>query len=483
MKNVIQKGMDKYRHFGAPVKASVWFTICSIIQKSITLITTPIFTRLLTTSQYGMFTLYQSWFAIVSIFATLNLSAGVYFNGMTNFPEDRDRMTAAFQGLSITATGILFAIYLVDIPFWNQVFGMNTILMLTMFLQAFFTPAYAFWAVQQRYNYKYVAVVTLTLLMAILSPALGVVSVMLSAHKAEARVLSFVLIQVAEGAFFLVLIQVRGKVFFVKKYWKYALAFNLPLIPHYLSMMVLNQADRILIGKLVGTSQAAIYAVAYQISMMMNVVTSAINSSFVPYTYKQMKAKKYDDIGKNSNFILLLVAVLCLLAMAFAPELVKIFAAPQYMDAIWIMPPTAASVFFIFLYSLYANVEFFFEKTKFIMIASIGGAAVNIGLNYLLIPHFGYYVAGYTTLICYIIFSISHYVFHKIVLKEKRVTSAVYNDKFTLVVSILLILAMFLMLFLYNHIFVRYTAIGLLLVGMLVKRSAIIKMFAKLRQK
>ena len=40
----------------------------------------------------------------------------------------------------------------------------------------------------------------------------------------------------------------QGKKFFSKKYWKYALKFNIPLIPYYLSQVVFNTSDRIMIS-------------------------------------------------------------------------------------------------------------------------------------------------------------------------------------------------------------------------------------------
>ena len=79
--------VDKYKSLSAPVKASIWFTVCNIIQKGIALISTPIFTRIMTTQQYGVYTIYQSWYQVLTIFATLNLSAGIFNNGLTKYPE------------------------------------------------------------------------------------------------------------------------------------------------------------------------------------------------------------------------------------------------------------------------------------------------------------------------------------------------------------------------------------------------------------
>ncbi len=102
-----------------------------------------------------------------------------------------------------------------------------------------------------------------------------------------------------------------------------------------------------------------------------------------------------------------------LILIAFAPEAISILAPRSYHGAIWVIPPVAASVFFMFLYNLFGNVEFYFEENKFIMIASVLGAVLNIILNYIFVPLCGYIAAGYTTLFCYIVYSLSHYIFMK----------------------------------------------------------------------
>ena len=43
---------SKYRSLSVQAKAALWFTICSFLQKGISFITVPIFTRLMSTQEY-----------------------------------------------------------------------------------------------------------------------------------------------------------------------------------------------------------------------------------------------------------------------------------------------------------------------------------------------------------------------------------------------------------------------------------------------
>lgn len=77
----MNKLIQKYKTLPVQVRASAWFLICSFLQKGISMITTPIFTRLLTTQEYGEFNVFNSWLSIVTVFVTLNLYNGVFTRG------------------------------------------------------------------------------------------------------------------------------------------------------------------------------------------------------------------------------------------------------------------------------------------------------------------------------------------------------------------------------------------------------------------
>ena len=66
-----------YNNMSIATKAALWFVFCNIMQKGISTITVPLFTRLLTTAEYGTYSLYISWFNILTIVTSLNLYYGV----------------------------------------------------------------------------------------------------------------------------------------------------------------------------------------------------------------------------------------------------------------------------------------------------------------------------------------------------------------------------------------------------------------------
>jgi len=77
----------------------------------------------------------------------------------------------------------------------------------------------------------------------------------------------------------------------------------------------------------------------------------------------------------------------------------------------------------VFLYTLYGNYSFYRKKTGLISLATLFAGGINIGLNYWLIPIYGYVAAAYTTLVSYFLLFLFHFLNVKYILKEKDIIS------------------------------------------------------------
>ena len=445
----------------------------------------PFLVRLLTTEQYGVYSVFTSWSSLISIFATLNLHCGVYNNAMFKFSDRRDSYTSASQSLSATVTVICLAIYLLSTGFWNSLMGMSPDFIFLMFLQILLTQCYLLWTSRQRYEYRYVKLLVFTAFLAISNTLVPIVSALIfpQVQRLKAVIYSGVIVQTSFGIAFMIYNYIKGKCFFNKEFWHYALSFNLPLIPHYLSDMILGQADRVMIRRYIGDAEAGIYSFTYNISLVMNIVTSSINSAIIPYTYNKLGKRDYKALKLIVNFLILMVGGMCLAFSAIAPELFKIVATEDYYEAIYLVPVISLSSYFTFLYSMFGNIEFFFEENKFITAASMIGAIANIILNYIFIQIFGYFAAGYTTLFCYIIFSVSHYLFMRKVCKKHIDGDRVYDSRTIFIMSIVFIIAAFGMMAIYDYPIIRYSLIVIGLIVCIIKRKQIIDKFKMIKER
>ena len=84
---------------------------------------------------------------------------------------------------------------------------------------------------------------------------------------------------------------------------------------------------------------------------------TALLQTIEPWLYKKIKSKSIKDIEKVAYPAFLLIAGVNILLLVFAPEVVSIFAPTAYHDAIWVVPPVAMSVYFMFAYTFFAVFE------------------------------------------------------------------------------------------------------------------------------
>ncbi|MBQ6376236.1 MAG: polysaccharide biosynthesis protein [Lachnospiraceae bacterium] len=482
---MIKRIWKKYQNFPVQVRASFWFLICSFLQKGISTISTPIFTRLLTTAEYGQYNVFDSWLKIVTIFVSLHLYSGVYVQGLVKNSEHRKEYSSSLQGLTLTLTAGWTVIYLLFRDFWNARFRLTTVQMLAMLVMIWATAAFNFWANEQRVEYRYVRLVTATLIVSIAKPTVGILFVLRAEDKVTARILGLMLVELIGYTGFFIVQMWRGRVFYSGKFWKHALLFNLPLIPHYLSQTVLNSADRIMIKDMVGPSEAGIYALAYQISLIMMLFNTALSQTMSPWIYQKIKDRRAEDISRVAYLAMGMIAFVNLGVIAIAPEAVAIFAPKTYHEAIWVIPPVTMSVLYLFSYDIFAKFEFYYEKTKFIMLASSFGAILNVVLNYIFIKIYGYYAAGYTTLFCYIIYAFAHYFFMRKICREEMGGVYVYDSRILLFIYGIFMGAGFLLMMTYNHPAVRYGIIAVTFAALIIKRKAVaglVKQMASLRK-
>ena len=481
---MVQKIANKYKSLPIQLKATVWFIVCQAVQSGCKFFTMPFLVRLLTPDQYGIYSVFLSWISIFTIFTTLNLHAGVYNNAMLKYKNNRDKYTAVSQSISIIATLFCAAVYFAFSGFWDILFGLEPQYSILIFVQLLFTEGYLLWSSRQRYEYKYIALFASTFAFSFLYMVIPITSVYIAPNEARLSIAIFagVAVQSIFGGVFLIYNYIKGKCFYQREYWKYALGFNIPLIPHYLSGIVLGQADRVMIKSISGAAKAGIYSFTYNISMVINIVTGSINNALVPYEYSKLKAKDFKALKSIANITLILVGGMVLAFSAIAPEFIKIFATEEYYEAVYLVPVIALSSYFTFLYSLCGNVEFFFEENKFITVASSIGAVMNIILNWCLIPVFGYFAAGYTTLFCYIMFAIAHYGFMRLVCRKYLNGVKVYDGKVILVISASFVALSFGMMLLYDYWLIRYVLIAVAMIILFYKRQMLFQLLKTVKE-
>ncbi len=469
-----------YREMSPAVRTSVWFTLCNFLQRGTALITTPIFTRLLTTEEYGICNIYFSWFEIFVLFTSLKIQYEGLNNGLIRYEEDKDGYASSALGLIMALTLGAAAVYGIFHTWINRITGLSNLLMMLMLIQLLFNPQLMLWTNRERFDFRYRWPVVVTLISTVLNPTLSVLAVLSTPYRAEARIIAVVSVQCIFGLLCAITIFRRGKTFYRRDYWRFALRFNLPLLFYYISQSLLNESDRIMINYFEGSGKAGIYSVAYTAATIMLLLVSAINASFNPWMYRQLKAKRFQEVRRAVLGLYLLVGGATLGMSAFAPDLIRILATEEYSQAIWIVPPVSASVFFIFLYMMFANVEMYYDENKGISKISILCSGANLVLNAIFIPLFGYLAAGWTTLACYLLLAVLHFILMKRACRRHQVEKKIVPERQLLLISVAVLAMTFVMLGLYTLGAFRYVILIAEAVAVLVFRKNLLQMLRRI---
>lgn len=395
------------------VKSGIWYTVGNLLIKGISFLTLPIFTRLLSTSDFGKFNIFVSYENILNVIIGLGVAGTIktaYFDFEDRFEKYISSiMTMIACSAVIVAVIINIVISLVGFKgnsIWSV--GTSNFLVCCSLATALYNIISMKYVIQVQYKKN--------LLISFLYTALSIITSIVLCYTIynEERYMG----RIVGNGLPLILISFSISIFSILKqrslyqrqYWCYSLRMGIPLIFHSLSLVVMQQADKIMIDGYCGSELTGIYSLACNISLILTIVQSSVDNSWSPWFYSNLKEKNYDELKKHNANVVLLFAYLTMGFCLVSPELIRITSTEEYAGAIYALIPLNLSVYASFMYMFAVNKEYYFKKTKIIAAGTIVTTIVDIVLNAILIPRFGFISAAYTTLISKVILFIIHWV-------------------------------------------------------------------------
>ena len=468
MSDFIFRVRNKIESIPLGARSAVVYIAATVFSRGLAIITVPIFTRLMSTDQIGIVNLYNTWHGLISVIATLSLTSGGFAVAMKEYEGRRDEYVSSVQTLTSLVAIIISLIYIAAPTFWNNLLGLPTSLMIVMLVGFLLEPARDFWMSRQRYEYKYKLLGSVSILSALGASLISILVVMNmknggAENLAEGRLISNYAMLFGVAAVIWIYQFLKGKTFINKDFWRFSLQLSIPLIGFQFAAQILNVSDRVMIDKMIGTSAVGIYGTLYSVSSISYLVWNAMNASFVPYLFQNIEKKEH-KIKEISFGLLEAYAAIAVVLTFLAPEIVRIMATDEYYEAIYIMPPISAAIFFISVADLYSNILIYYKKTKYVMYGSLIAAILNIILNAIFIPIYGYMAAAYTTLFGYIVMSLIEALWAiKLHRNVSGTNDSVYDDLKVLILSTATTAVALTGLIWYQNTVLRYivTAIGI----------------------
>lgn len=454
------------------MRASFVILISSFITSAIGFITTPIFARILSLEEYGLVTQFNSVLEVITVIATLSLSAGVYQVAMNEFPEDRNRFTFSAMLLSNAATIVVFSVVFLLRNQLSKVLHLSDDLLVCMFFLLLLSPATNMWMAKQRYEYQYKKVALVSIITVAFNLSAGVIAILVikGYNLGNVKIWATSITQMITGAIIYYSIAKSSEWKPRWKYIKYAFSFNLPLLIHYLAQYVLRSSDKLMITSICGERDTALYGLGTTVASLAIMAWSAMAASLTPYMYEHINKKEYRKVSNAAVSVIGIFGVCCFVVSIIGPEIVYILGSNKYMENIQLIPPIAASSLLSSIYGVYSTIAFYHHKRKSTAIMTVIAAAINIGLNYVLIPRYGYIAAAYTTEAAYLIYTGLHYLNYRNIVKADRV----FNDRLIWGITILTTIMCLVAGLLYDLWMIRYGVLIIILIAAFINRKNII---------
>ena len=431
------------------VKSGIWYIIANFATRGIGFITMPIFVRLMTTDEIGQYINLTTWIALLMPVFTLSLNSAVPV-AKYEYREKIDEFITSVLILGSLVTAVFYAVSLLFGSSVNDVLNFDSLQLHIMFLYILGAPALQMLQIKSRLDYQYKLSTVLSFVSAGGCTLIALVAVIFASNKLQGRILGLYIPMIILNLGIYIYFLIKSTVIRMK-YWKYGLIISLPLVFHALAGSLLNSFDRIMINSMVGNSATALYSIAYTCATVVDILWYSLNQAWAPWAYEQMDKKEGEKLKKASKIYLFLFGLIVVGFMLIAPELLWFVGGEAYITALSVIPPVMCGFVFQLVYSLYVNIETLAKKTGYVAIGTITAAAINIGLNYIFIPIFGYIAAAYTTLAGYMVLFLMHFYF---VNKIKK--AYWYDSKYNILYLLVFVLLPIIMELLYNELFLRY---------------------------
>lgn len=393
-------------------KISTYYILGTLFNQGFSFITVPIFSRLLSTADYGIVTTFTSWVGM----ATIVVSGAVYMavrSSFIDYVNSVDDVISSLNSFTIVNTLFLAIVaYLISLILGIQIPIILFVLCMIHSLGSALIQNYTMLLMMQyRYKLRTFLLVIPNLFSVIVSMILIIFFMKTDLYLG--RIVPTALTQGFFGMIVLTLTYLKSPKFWNYSYIRYALKISAPLILHGIALNLLSQSDRVMITIYRGPSETGIYSLIYNFSMIATVITSSLEGIWVPWFINKLKEGRELDINRIAKYYIEFMMVAMGVLILISPEIIKILSDRKYWIGMSIVPPVILANFFIFAYTLYVNVEHYYKKTLSITLNTIIAAVLNIVTNFIFIPKFGYIAAAYSTLFAYFISLLLHERFSK----------------------------------------------------------------------
>lgn len=368
----------------------------------------PLYTRYLTTSDYGNLEILLTTSAVLTIVAGMGLSTALFRSYFLHDDADKRKAVLSTAFLFLTASSAILCLLLIAIAgsISSAIFGSTEYALhfRLVFLTLFCDTCVALGLSVLRAREKPVAFAGVAVTRVLVSIGLNLVFVV-ALHRGvlgivEASAIASALIYLIMAV---TLFRQAGIHFSVDEL-KRMLAFGLPLIPAGLGGWILTLSDRYFLKFLSTADQVGLYSLGYKFGGVLSaLVVAPILTAWAPFAFSVWREKDARQVYSRVFTYFLLVALFAALALAIlSREVLAIMATPDFFAAYRVIPLIALAYVVYGCFDMLAIGIGLMAKTRYTAAIVAAAAVLNLGLNYVLVPHYGMMGSAWATLVSYV---------------------------------------------------------------------------------
>jgi len=413
-------------------KHSTVYGIANLLNRAISFLLLPLYTRYLTPADYGTLDLLYFTTAFIGMIVDMGIGAAMsrYYFDSEDQKERNLAVSSAFYGFGVgSGFLILFFIsisgFLSDLVFratsqmnfviWmlsrlsdatpvalsHNYSGLMILSLAGLALDIFVNVSYNYLRIRQR-SIRLTVVAMSRLIMQIGFNVLflvgfgwGVAGILVSAVIVNGVLVAYLVPSTLKEV---------GVTFSWPKL-KGMITYGLPLIPSNILAYIVNVSDRFFVNAYVGLAQTGLYTLGYRFGILVNeFVSSPFAQIWVPRRFEMFQKPDAERVFARifTYFAAALFFVGLVISVA-TKDVIRIMSEEAYWDA-YLVVPIIVLAYIVSSFQMHFNVGIMFKKkTKYLMYINFVTGGINILLNFIMISRWGMWGAAWATLICFVI--------------------------------------------------------------------------------
>lgn len=393
---------------------SATYTLLNLVNKSIPFILLPIVIRMVSSEDFGYYSLFITVETLLIPIVTLNMPAALsihYYADEINLNKYLSTIIIAlftvtfffFLIMMIIPESIIRKIGLPSTYVMTTIFTASAIGLINMMANLFRLQRrpwiYGIFVISQS-----ILLLTLIIVFCLLQPNFFMLTVGRIVYAIFFLITSIIILYNSN------LLSISFNKLLIRKILK----FSIPTVFYSISAFIFLSSDRFLIQYFCGVKEVAHYSALYQLASVISILGMSLNAAWMPWLFENLK--KNDMlmnifIVKLSYYLIVTFLIVGIIFCFIFPYVAKVILPFDYYNYTDIAYPIIFGFVFEAIYLIVSPYTFYVEKTKYNGFIGLIVAIFNVSLNIFLIPIIGIKGSAYSSLFSWILLSILFFIF------------------------------------------------------------------------